>query len=221
MEKQDWEELEKWNEQRLEQEKEKFGYSYQEIEEKKPHKKVEQLVKGLKITGNTLKIFTIIIFIIAAFSILLMLYIKFANINALTNAEVIKTIENLYHTKVKCIQKQVDEDENGTYQLEVKENPQIKFTAIKEKGTLTEDYLDQCHKYYFEHWDNQKKQNFIVNENINQGVLQYETYIVVNTQEEIEKDMNIIKEFATFCKEQFTPAWEIYLLNGNERIYSN
>lgn len=217
--KKDWEELEKWDEQRKLEQKEKFKIDFSELNQKREYKGVKALVKAMSITGKTLKIFAIIIFTIAIFFILLNLYVNFTNIKERTNVSVVETLENMYNIEVKIISQNIDEKENGTYKLQLKENDEIKFTAIKNFGSLTEDFLDNYHKYYFDKWESPNKEYFIVEENINNEILDYDTHLLINNYGDIEKNVNIINEFVDFCGTKFYPSWQIYLKKGNSRIY--
>ena len=114
--KEDCEELERWNENRIESQKEKFGIEYNKynnLDTKKKRKKIDKVVKCLNITGKTLKIFAIIIFTIAIFLVLLNVYVNLSNFKERTNVSVIDTIEKMYNVKIKVISKNVDERENG------------------------------------------------------------------------------------------------------------
>ena len=217
--KKDWEELEKWNESRIEMQKEKYGIKYSNFNTNEERKKVDKVVKYLNVTGKTLKIFAIIIFIIAIFLVLLNVYVNFSNFKERTNVSVIETIENMYNVKIKVISKNVDEKENGTYKFELEENNEIKFTAIKNFGNLTEDFLDNYHKYLFNKWSSPNKKYFIVEENTIDEILDYDTHLIINNYDEIEKNVNIINEFVDFCGVKFYPSWQIYLKKENSRIY--
>lgn len=217
--KNDWEELEKWEQNRIENDKSKYGVEYKKIERKSQNKKIDSLVRKLKIIENFAKVITIIISCVGFLALLIYTYFQFANLKERTDVEVKKTIENNYNVKIKIISKDVDEKENGTYRLELRDNTEIKFTAIKNYGSLTEDYLDNCQKYYFDKWISLSKQQFIINENINNGILEFETYIEINTSAELEKGMNAINEFVDYCGKNFCASWNIYLKKGEHRIY--
>lgn len=217
--KNDWEELEKWNANRIQTEKEKFGIDYEKLNANVKTKNVDRFVKGLKITGNISKVFAFILFAIVTFIIIIVLDLIFSNMKSKTNVDVVKTIENMYQTKVNIISKNIDEKENGTYKLEVKQNNEIQFNAIRKYGSLTEDYSDNCHKYYFNKWDNTKKRNFIINENITGEILDFDTYIEIHNYNELEEGMKLINEFVDFCGEEFSPNWRIYLKKGDYSIY--
>ena len=107
--KEDWEELEKWQERRKEEQKEKFRVDFSEIGEKREYKGVNTIVKGMKIAGKTIKIGEIITIIIVIASVLLIFDLIISNINAKTNVKPEKTIENMYNTKIDLIYKDIDE----------------------------------------------------------------------------------------------------------------
>lgn len=207
--KEDWEELERWNESRIESQKEKFGIEYNKynnLNTKEQRKKIDKVVKGLNITGKTLKIFAIIIFTMAIFLVIFNVSINLFNLKERTDVSVVETIENMYNVKIKLTSQDIDEKENGVYKFELVENNEIKFTAIKNFGNLTEDFLNRSHKYYFDKWDSPNKEYFIVEENITDGMLDYDTYLVINNYEDIEKNVNIINEFVDFCGTKFYPS---------------
>ena len=212
--KKDWEELEKWNE----MQKEKLGITYNNLTSKEQVRKVNTIVKGLNITGKTLKILAIMIFTITIFLIALMAYIHFHNLKEATNVSVVQSIENMYNVQIKMISQDIDENENGIYKFELETNKEIKFTAIKNFGSLTEDFLDNCHKYHFNKWESPNKDCFIVEETIKDDILNYDTHLIINNYDDIEKNVNIINEFVDFCGTEFYPSWQIYLKKQNTRI---
>ena len=142
-----------------------------------------------------------------------------SNINAKTNIKPKKTIENMYNTEVDLIYQDIDEKENGKYVFKVSNNNEIKFTAIRKFGSLSEDYSDNCHKYYFERWESKEKENFIITENKTEDILDYDTYIEIDSYEELEKAMDIINNFVNYCGNNFSANWRIYLKKGNYIIY--
>ena len=218
--KEDWEELEKWNENRIQQERKKYKIDYDKINKGKENKKVEHVVKGLKITGNFLKVIVIIVIIIGIYSVSIISYVNFKNMRRKIDFSVIETIEKMYNVKTKIVSQDIiDEKGNGVYKLELEDNSEIKFTAIQETGKGKEDFLDNSHKYYFDKWNSPDKKYFIVNENTENEILDYSTYIEINSYEDLEKSTNIIIEFAEFCGSKFYPSWNIYLEKDNKRIY--
>ena len=218
--KEDWEELEKWNENRIQQERKKYKIDYDKINKRKEKKKVEHVVKGLKITGNFLKAIIIIVIIIGIYKVSIISYVNFKNMRRNVDFSVIESIEIMYNVKTKIVSQDiVDEKGNGVYKLELEDNSEIKFTAIQEARKGKEDFLDNSHKYYFDKWNSPNKKYFIVNENTENEILDYSTYIEINSYEDLEKSTNMIIEFAEFCGSKFYPSWNIYLEKDNERIY--
>lgn len=213
----DWNEIEKWNKEKEESEKNKYGVKLSELDNEKSKKEVNRFVRALKVIGYTLKTTSIGIFLIAGFVIYLFISIVFHNINSKTNIGVKQAIEPRYNVKVEIIEQQIDEKENGKYFLQLKDNPNIKFTAIKKFGNLTEDYSTRKHKYYFEKWNSDNKKFFKVEENIENDILSYATYI--DGFDDIEKSTNIIIDFANYCGDNFMPNWRIFLKKGDIQIY--
>ena len=99
------------------------------------------------------------------------------------------------------------------------DNNEIQFTAIRRFGNLSEDYMDNCHKYYFDKWENESKSNFVVNENRTGDILEYDTYIKINTYEDLDKAMKNINDFVSYCGKNFSASWRIYLKKGDYIIY--
>ena len=204
--KEDWEELEKWEESRKQEQKEKFRLDFSEIQKDKEHKGVNTVVKGMKIAGKTIKIGGIITAIIVIAIVILIFDLIISNINSKTNVNPEKTIESMYNTKIDLVNKDIDEKE-------------IQFTAIRRFGNLSEDYMDNCHKYYFDKWENESKSNFVVNENRTGDILEYDTYIKINTYEDLDKAMKNINDFVSYCGKNFSASWRIYLKKGDYIIY--
>lgn len=214
--KNDWDELEKWNTQRIIDEKEKSKFYFEEFSK---NKKIDTFVKGLKVGGSVFKLITFIIILIIVFISGTLLNMYLSNIRSKYTIDVIPTIQNMYNIKVKVISKDIDEEEDGIYRLQVKKNKDIQFTAIKKGNAFDDDFLDRSHKYYFNKWSSENKQKFRVNEIINNELLKYETYIEISNYEEIEEAVNVIFEFEEFCLEKYFGLWDIYLIKENKRIY--
>lgn len=207
--KNDWEELEQWNELREEERKNRFG-EYPEGFQK--NKKIDRLAKSMDIT---IKVIRGIFFAIIALALLAyILYMVDQKV------DVEGTIENLYKVKTEIVDKNLDKNGSGTYKLETKGKDNIRFTVIKQGTMLKDDFSDNCQKYYFDLWDSPKKELFSVNETYNGEILNYETYIEVNNEDEIEKGVEALSDLTEFCgKQDFYQTWNIYLKIGEKRIY--
>lgn len=218
--KDDWKELEFWDESRKETEKEKYGYIQNYSENEQQRKKVDKVVQGMKVTGKTLKFVFFIIVAIIIGIVALLLYINISNMNFRKNIDVIQTMETMYQIEIDTVSKNVDEENNGTYYLQLKNNPEIKFIATKEKSVMKEDFLANCHKYYFEHWNSPNKKYFEIVEEEKNGFLNYETYIEIDNYDDIEPMVKIINEFMNFSSDMYSScAWKIYLKKDDYTIY--
>lgn len=214
----DWKELEKWNKERTWKEETRKGYT--NFDTKKQMKKLNKISKAFNITGKGVKIITILIFFIFFLYISTRMYVYYENLKKNIDFPVVDAIEGLYNIKIETISEITDEEENVTYEFQLKDNNEIKFTAIEKRGGVTEDFLATCHKYYFEKWNSPNKEYFTIEENITKnGMLEYDTHIEINSFEDVEKSAEIINEFADFCGQMFYPAWQIYLVKNNKRIY--
>ena len=207
--KNDWEELEQWNELREEERKNRFG-EYPEGFQK--NKKIDRLAKSMDIT---IKVIRGIFFAIIALALLAyILYMVDQKV------DVEGTIENLYKVKTEIVDKNLDKNGSGTYKLETKGKDNIRFTVIKQGTMLKDDFSDNCQKYYFDLWNSPKKELFTVNENYDGEILNYETYIEVNNEDEIEKGVEALSDLTEFCGNQdFYQTWNIYLCVKGKRIY--
>lgn len=213
----DWDEIEKWNQERIKRDKEKFGYEQQEF---KREKTVDNLVKAMNITGSFFKVIRYIVIFIVVSIIAIVMSINLSNIKSQTTIDVVETLENKYKLKVSVNEKKVDDKEDGIYKLAIKDNERVKFTAIKKGNQLMEDLSDQTHKYYFELWNDSDKSKFKVFATYNNELLEYHTYIEVKNKQELEQGIEIMNKFVKFCgKENLYVTWDLYFKIGEYRIY--
>lgn len=213
--KKDWEELEKWNTQRIINEKEKSKFYFDEFSKSK---NVDTFVKVLKISGNVLKMITFIIILIVLLILLILIKDFLSNLKGKISIDVVSTIQNMYGTKVKVISKNVNKEEDGIYRLQVKQE-NIQFNAIKQGSSLKEDFLDRIHKYYFENWNSTNKGKFKVKEEINNEIMEYDTYIEITNYGEIENVVNAIFEFEEFCEVKYFRMWNIYVIINGKNVF--
>lgn len=213
----DWKELENWsNEQKLKEESQ-YGLNLKDYNYNSANKKLKVFNISYCILKKILKTFGIIIILLAI--IALISYIYQTKINS--NVNVKKSIESIYHIKVKIINKDVEDIVgNGKYSLVLKDEEDLNFIALKNYGSFETDYEDRAQKYYFDHWNNKDKSYFFYNENINEkGLLTYENYMVINSIDELEKGIDLLIDFKNSCQKHFLHYWNIYLIRDNHRIY--
>lgn len=215
----DWEELEKWEKKNEQEEIKKYGTNISKINKKNASKEVNNYVKGINVVLKTMKISATSLFIIVAIIILIFGIAWYYSIKSRVNIDAKKTIESMYGVKLKLISKEIDNNGNGKYKFELKNEPKIQFVAIKKWGNLEEDLSDRIQKYYFEKWDSANKNDFRVYENTENDILNYEIYI--ENFKNINTAINEIYEFVDFCSNNYTQYFKIYIKVSEEKLYPN
>ena len=217
--KEDWEEIEKWYNEKQEEEKKKYGINLSSEETKKGIKKVNIFVKIINTIGNLFKMcgklgITIIIIIVSIALIFL-----FSNIKEKTyvDEEVISTIETRYNIKVRTLNQKIQNKKNGKYTIQRNDIDKIKFTVIKRNGNLIDDYPARTHKYFFDKWESNYKKDFVIEKNFNDDLMNYVTYIEKFAN--IEDATKAIIDFANYCGSEFMLNWKIFIKDGEVQIY--
>ena len=200
--KEDWEELEKWQENQNTDVVDKYGINIYDKDRTKENKKIEMITKVMnKILKVILGIiiFLLIIAIIAAFSFIIT---RFSTVNKSVNAD-INDITRPFGEKVEIVSKDVDEKENGEYILRIKSNKNIVFKAIKNFGDMQDDFLENAKKYHFENWEDSDKSSFIVDESTDEnGLLDYDIYIQITSYNEIDEATKKVVKLANYSEER-------------------
>ena len=172
MDKKDLEELENWKKQKMNY-VETYGVDiFNEKEKKRGRRILEKLFKLLYGIAKAILIILIFVIIIGTFAVLFM---KYQEIENKLHVDPVETISLMYNKNVKVVSRDIDEDKNGTYILTTKENEEIRFYAVVNWNSLTQDYSDRCQKYYYEKWQNDNKNLIEISEYINDNkILEYE-----------------------------------------------
>lgn len=214
MDKKDEEELKEWKEKNLNY-VETYGIDI--FNEKENSKKVTQTIE---IINKIIKVILIIFAIgVVVFTFALLIY-RWKIVYDKVHINPKKTIESMYHIKIKEISKDVNEYDNGKYIFALKDNTEIQFNAYVEWTSMVEDYTDNCQKYYFEHWQNENKLQIKTEETYTNNILKYEQYIEINNKEEIENAVKLMYDFVMYVGDKFLPHWSLYLkIDENRRIY--
>lgn len=217
MDKKDLEEINKWKKQKMNY-IETYGVDiFNEKEKKRGRRILEKLFKLLYGIAKAILIILIFVIIIGTFAVLFM---KYQEIENKLHVDPVETISLMYNKNVKVVSRDIDEDKNGTYILTTKENEEIRFYAVVNWNSLTQDYSDRCQKYYYEKWQNDNKNLINVSEYINDNkILEYEQYIKIDKYEQIEEAVSLLCEFKEFAGKDFFPDWNIYLIVNNQRMY--
>ena len=197
----DWEELEKWQETEKQKRIEKYKIDFSDPNEiKKGKQNVDNFSKYL---NKTLKIILIVISVIAIFMVFIIfthISVIFSNAKRRTNADINTVIEQ-YGTDIKVVSKDIDENENGKYILTPKNNKDIQFTVIKKWGALHDDFKANLQKYIFNSWQSNIKEQIQTEESISEnGLLQYENYIVVNEIEKLNEGTEALISFLEYAE---------------------
>lgn len=198
--KDEWKELEQWEENRKIENKEKFGLDFNKINIKKKEKHMNIFAKVLNTIGRTGIVVFTLISLLLAFSVFMIINVNFSNIKTRANIDV-EFVLDKYHIKAKIIEKEIDQHENGKYIFELRNNKEIKFVAIKKWGALSEDFEANYQKYIFDSWDADIKTNFKIKENIDEnGLLNYENFIVIENEEELSKATEYLIAFLEYSE---------------------
>ncbi len=214
--KEEWKELEEWDEKRKENYKAQYGFNYEDIKHGK-RKGIDNFTKFLKAIGISYKVFAIIVFSVAFVLVAIFLYFKYISIKNMVDIDIEEIIEGMYNINIENISKDIDKNKNGKYYFKAKEN-NIKFVVIKNFGGLSEDYIDNCQKYFFNNWNSKSKESFKVTEEYDE-ILNYAMYIEINNYDELISGTEKIIEFSDFCKFNQFFAFDIYLKYNEKRIY--
>lgn len=223
MDKKDLDELDKLEYEREQEQFEKYGMDLRKVNRKAVAKKNEKFVKGLRRIGYIFRNIYIMIAVILVLAVLLYLVTYWSSLYERSNVNVKSQIELQYNIKLKLLSKETSgRAENGKYYFETKNEPHINFMAEKYYGKFTTDYLDKITKYYFELWNSPNKKLFVVNENIENEMLNYELYLDFKKCKDIDEAGEIFIEFVEFCGADYKPYWDVFIKldeGASDRIY--
>lgn len=211
--KEDWEEVQKGEDRRRNEEIDKYGLDFSNIKNKRKG------VNKIHVLVYSFNIMQIVIIAIITIIIIGFLATYYENMNfMMANSKIEKEMLKRYNLEVTIFSKVKDfEKHNMTFKMRTQNSENIEFTAILKKNKIVDDYIARKHKYYFELWNNANKENFTINEFEANDMLTYETYI--ENFDNIEDAKNEIKDFAKFCGDNFVTEWKIYIKEGNKKIY--
>lgn len=216
-------ELKKWEYEKKQEQIDKYGCDLSKINVKKATKQSRRLVKILKRFGYIISTLSVFVVALLCIGILLFLYIMYSGLNESSNVNVTERLEFQYGIKVKILSQNTEgRIDNGTYYLQAKNKPYIKFTAIKDYGSLSCDYLDRSYKYYFDTWNSDNKKYFTTNEEFINGLLRYKLY--VDNYPDIDVAAEAFMDFVdyvdtTYPECKFEPYWQIYIKVGDTELY--
>ena len=203
--KEEWEEIEKFE--RKEEQKKLEEYrgvdvtkEYEEILNKPKNNVRKRII--LNIAKSILKILILFLIIYVAYNFYTLFTVILSNITNVHNVDVEESIETSTNIKIDLISENIDKNElKEEYYFKIEKFPQIQFKAVKNYGIEKNDLSANLHKYLFGNWDNQNKSKFQIYENrTKEGLLEYETYININTYDELQEGTNLIIEFLEYME---------------------
>ncbi len=203
--KEDWEELYKWNKER--EENNRNQYKINILDTAKEENKVKKFVKALNVIIKMLIGGGSIILIRGLFILIPILTMILANMKSSFFIDVKKDIETSNFCKVRLISKDVVKtygykNENGTYYFELAKCPDVKFTAIKDGGTDYYDYKENLQRYLFDNWTSSEKSTFKIEEYTeSNGLLYYRNYIEIENFDELMQATESIIHFMEYAEQ--------------------
>lgn len=212
----DWEKLKCWENERRNQEISKYGLNFSDINQKKEEKKVKKIV-NLLYSFNMSTIVVIIILIIIIIGILITYY---ENITfMMSNTSVEKAMMQKYNLNVTIFSKIKDPNKDYMlFKMNTNNSENIEFTAIKKNGKLIDDYIARRHQYYFILWNSSNK--IKTNESMKNELLSYEMYIEnIKDIEYFEEAVKECIDFIRFCGSNFMEEWNIYIFKNDKKLY--
>lgn len=211
----EWNEIQKWENKRKEQEFDKYGINISEIDLNKTKKKMNKFMILIHSTNFT-AIFGILFIVFIIISILAVNYENFVFMTI--NSKIEKEMNQKYDLNVSIWSKVKYENEKYyKFKMYSNDNEKIEFTAIDKDNKIVDDYINRRHKYFFEKWQGRNKSNFVVSSYENNDLLAYETYI--EDFENLENAIENIIEFASFCNDKYISEWSIYLNKNGKKYY--
>lgn len=203
--KEDWEEIEKWDRER--KEKNKLEYKLDLSNMDKEENKVKKFAKAQNVIIKMLIGGGIIILIRGLFILIPILTMILANMKSSFFIDVKKDIETSNFCKIRLISKDVVKtygykNENGTYYFELAKCPDVKFTAIKDGGTDYYDYKENLQRYLFDNWTSSEKSIFKIEEYTeSNGLLYYRNYIEIENSDELMQATESIIHFMEYAEQ--------------------
>ena len=202
----DWEELNKWEENRKKDEIEKYGFDISNMNINKRNRTMNRILKALK----SINIITICLFIFLIILIVSMISNFFGNIYfKMSDNGVEKYIMEKYNFDVTIFRKTREPNKNYIiFRMHTNDTENIEFSVMNKYNKYTDDYVMQRHKYYFNLWTSLNEVKFTVKEKEEKGLLiKYEIYLEENTKD--------IIDFKNFCGNNFMNEWEKNMHIGN------
>ena len=202
--KEDWEEIEKWNRERNEKNRLKYKLDLSNMDREEA--KMKNFIKVLNTTGKGIKVLGSIIAIVILCIIFVFIKIVLSNMRSSFYVDVEKEIETLKGVKVELISKDVVEapgykNENGIFYFKIKNFTELQFNVIKKGGQSINDYDSNLQKYLFTNWESDDKKYFKTEEYIDTDeLLYYRNYIEITEYDDLKQATEKIINFLEYAE---------------------
>lgn len=153
------------------------------------------------------RIFKNILFIAIIIMLISSIYITHKNKVTRESIIMMRTYTN---KETEIIKSDIGWSGDGFYVYRITENPDIEIHALREGNVLKSDVVSRVHKFFFEKWEDSEKNKFIVVENYEDckynlknkenWLLKYQTYIEVNSYEQMIEATESIIRFEEYMK---------------------
>ncbi len=197
----DWKEIEDFTQKERLDRIEKYGFDIYNQFERKTSKETLKKRKNIKKVVIIISIILIIILILSCWANFIQMKYKLARINNLKSIYLMDFEEKIVKSDITG---------NGFFIYKMREIPELEIHAIskKEDDTFIQDVEARMYQYFFEKWNSPNKSKFIVEENYEDctygwhtqknWILEFETYIEVNSYEEMIDATEMIIEFIDY-----------------------
>jgi len=214
--KEDWDKLEEWQRQKNEEKQERFGEATKKQKKVKPQSFWGKFKEG--IDNSSITMLDLIVCIVGIIVVAFVWSGLAKRFN--TNQNIEEDLERDFQTGMFLVSKETDEKGNGKYIFSLDENTDIKFNVIKENGRLSNDFKNRKFKYYFEKWESDKKEKFIIEENEQEkGILNYTVIYPIEKYEELEIAINDMHEFIDYVGNARESSWQYYVRKDELVVY--
>lgn len=199
----DWKEIEQSIEQSDNEKAKKYrGLNIIEMLDRVIQRATTQTIDGWKALKIILKIMVVAVVIWVVFQFYVFLKITISNLQNSHEINVESNIETSQYAKVALTSQDTDEEENGKYYFQLEKFPQIQFTSIKFFGSEYNDLEDNLHQYIFRQWEDPDKKKFhIIQSKTKDDLLIYETYLKIDTYEELLEGTEVIIRYLQYAEE--------------------
>lgn len=175
-----------------------------------------------RVLGNFNRIIKLILIFLAVaifIGIIALLVYRWGLVYKALHIEPKEFLEEKYNIRLNEISNNTDSRGNGTYVFETKDDTKIQFNALADWSKLSDDYEDSCQKYYYDNWLNDSKNLVKTNTSYENSVLlNFEQYIEIENEDEIESAVRLLYDFAISAQNKFSTEWNLYLEIDNNKI---